>query len=645
MPGRRVLLLILMLAALSGAPAAAQDRDIRIVRLDLQGVEQIDEGDLRDALETRRGGLGWLPWGTPRHFDRRAFEADLQRIEVFYRDRGFPDARVASFDLVLNDTQDEIAVTIRISEGEPVRAMEIEIHGLEGILPARQIRYLRRTLPLQEGRPLDRQLVLASRERVLNALRDEGYPYAHVTVTDEELERRERRVTLAAAPGLRATFGPIEVAGTATLDERVIRRQLTFSEGELFTRQKMCASQRRLFRLELFEFVNVESLEDPEQPVAEVPTRVTVVEGDHQRVTFGLGYGSEEQGRVRLRWSHANILGGARQFGFEGKWSWLDRGIRLDYREPYLFHPHLSLNFESQAWQAAEPVYSVNSLGGRIVLRHQGSEQNVWSVSLINEYQRSVVESEALLDEDGLPRLDIRDDLIALGLDPATGVQEGTVSAVALDVSRTTVDSPLDARSGYAVSGRVEQAGQWLWGSFDYLSYTGEGRHFWAVGRTRAIVLANRLRFGAIRSFGDQETGFLAAGVPFHKRFFLGGASSLRGWGRFEVSPISGSGLVIGGLAMLEGSTEVRFPVRGGISGVAFLDYGNVWLSAWDVSLGDLRYTAGAGLRYRTPIGPIRLDWGYQLNPIEGLTLRIEDGELAGQRRRWRIHVSIGQSF
>jgi outer membrane protein assembly complex protein YaeT len=634
MPGWRVCLLHLAVAMLMCGVAEAQSREIRITRLAFEGVDQIDEGDLRNALETRQGGRAWLPWGERRLFDRRAFEADLQRIEAFYRDRGFPDARVTSFDLSLNDPQDQIAIVIHVSEGEPVRAQAITIDGLDDLLAARQVRHLRRTLPLQEGQPLDRQLVLASRERVVNALRDAGYPYARVSVTDEALAPREVGVRFEADPGIRATFGSIEIVGTSTVDEHIVRRQLTFREGDLFTRQKMRASQRRLFRLELFEFVNVESLEDLEAPVPDVPARVTVVEGDHQRVTFGIGYGSEERARVRLRWEHANLFGGARHLGFEGKWSWLDRGIRLDYREPYFFHPHLSLSLESQAWQAAEPVYSVNSLGGRIVVRHQSTDQNVWSLSLINEYQRSVIDTEALLDEDGLPRLDIRDELIALGLDPRTGFSEGTVSALALDVSRTTVDQPLDARSGYVVSGRLEQAGRWLWGSFNYLSFTGEGRHYWAVGRTRAIVLANRLRFGAIRPLGEAE-----ASVPFHKRFFLGGASSLRGWGRFEVSPTSGFGLVIGGYTMLEGSTEVRFPIRGSISGAVFTDYGNVWPDVWDVSLGDLRYAAGAGIRYRSPVGPVRFDWGYQLNPIPGL-LTTSDTP-----RRWRVHLSIGQAF
>ena len=81
-----------------------------------------------------------------------------------------------------------------------------------------------------------------------------------------------------------------------------------------------------------------------------------------------------------MRWDHLNFLGGARHAGFEGKWSSLDRGVRIEYREPFFLRPHFSLNFDGQAWQAAEPVYSLNSLGGRVTLRHQANSQNFWSV-------------------------------------------------------------------------------------------------------------------------------------------------------------------------------------------------------------------------------------------------------------------------
>lgn len=462
---------------------------------------------------------------------------------------------------------------------------------------------------------------------MVNALRDHGYPYSQVTLLEEEEGPRRRRVRLQATPGTLAHFGQVEIVGVASVNERVIRRQLTFQPGDLFTRSAMRETQRTLYGLELFEFVNVESLEDAGRLSPEVPVRITVAEGKHQKVTMGVGYGTEEQARARIRWDHTNFFGDARHAGVEAKWSSLDRGVRADFREPFFLARHFSLNFDGQAWQAREPVYSLDSLGGRMTLRHQANTQNFWTVSLINEFQRSAVSNEALLD------FTVRDELIALGLDPTDGESRGTLSAVAFDISRNTTGNLLDARSGYAFNAHAEQAGKWLWGSFNYWSVTSEGRHYLTIGQR--LVAANRLRIGTINELSNA-----GGGVPFYKRYFLGGSSSIRGWGRYEVGPISGFGLPIGGRTMLEGSSEVRVPLTAKIGAVAFVDYGNVWSDAFDIDLGSLRYAVGPGLRYLTPIGPIRVDVGYQLNPIDNLRV---NG--APEARRWRLHVSVGQAF
>jgi outer membrane protein assembly complex protein YaeT len=633
----RSLLAILVLGpALFGtalfATGCREDAEIKISSLKFQGVESIDEGQLRNVLQTKKGS--WLPWGRKRYFDRRAFEADLQRIQAYYRDRGFPDARVTSFDVKLNDAQDEVDLSVVISEGEPVRVAEIRFEGFD-VLEGRERGRLRRTLPLQPERPLDRQLAVASREQALNALRDGGYAYADVTMVEENAGPRQSRIVLRAAPGPVTYFGPVEIGGQSSVGEDVISRQLTYEPGERFTRTKMRESQRKLYGLELFEFVNVESLENREQQTTTIPTRVTVAEGKHRKVNFGVGYGTEEQARATVRWDHVNFFGGARHAGIEGKWSSLDRGVRVEYREPYFLRPRLALGFEGRAWNAAEgqttlrdqALYSLNSVGGRAILRYQPSLQTLWSASVINEYQRSRVSAEALLD------FSLRDELIALGLDPRTGQQDGTVGALAFDVQRNTANNILDARRGYFLSGHVEHAGRWLWGDYNYFEALAEGRHYLSI--RRRLVIANRFRAGTIDPVDDLDDN-----VPFQKRYFLGGSVSMRGWGRFELSPLSGFGLPIGGLSMIDASAEVRVPVGRKLGVVGFLDYGNVWNEGWRFDLGDLRSAAGAGLRYLTPIGPARFDFGYQLTPVDGLLVNGEP-----QKRQWRVHFSIGQAF
>ena len=598
-----------------------EEGDIQIHKLDFQGVEQVDKTALANALQTKRGSR--LPWGHKAYFDRRMFEADLERIQAFYRDRGFPDARVASFDVKLNDQQDQVDVVVHISEGMPTLVADVDLTGFD-VLSADEQRSLRESLPLQPKRPLDRQLAVASRERALNALRDHGYPYAEVDISQEGLGDKRVNVAFAATPGALAHFGPIEIDGQKSVEENIIRRQLSYQEGGIFSRREMRESQRKLYRMELFEFANIESKEDKTAQSPDVPTRVTVAEAKHQRLTTGIGYGSEEKARAMLRWDHLNFFGSARHAGVETKWSSLDRGVRLDYTEPFFLTGHYSLNFEGRAWQAVEPVYSLKSLGGRASIRHQANSQSYWTVSLINEFQRSSITNAGLED------FSIRDDLIALGLDPR-GTTRGTMGAIAFDVNRNTTNNLLDANQGYVLSGHVEQAGKWLWGTYNYWEVSGEARQYLRVGRS--FVWANRIHAGTIDALGGETS------VPFFKRYFLGGASSVRGWGRFEVSPLSGFGFPIGGLSMLEGSTEIRKPLFGKLGGVAFFDFGNVSDRSVDVPT-SLLYAVGPGLRYLTPVGPARIDFGYQLNRIPNLMVNGKP-----ETRAWRIHFSIGQAF
>jgi len=598
-----------------------EEGDIQIHKLDFQGVEQVDKTALANALQTKRGSR--LPWGHKAYFDRRMFEADLERIQAFYRDRGFPDARVASFDVKLNDQQDQVDVVVHISEGMPTLVADVDLTGFD-VLSADEQRSLRESLPLQPKRPLDRQLAVASRERALNALRDHGYPYAEVDISQEGLGDKRVNVAFAATPGALAHFGPIEIDGQKSVEENIIRRQLSYQGGGIFSRREMRESQRKLYRMELFQFANIESKEDKTAQSPDVPTRVTVAEAKHQRLTTGIGYGSEEKARAMLRWDHLNFFGSARHAGVETKWSSLDRGVRLDYTEPFFLTGHYSLNFEGRAWQAVEPVYSLKSLGGRASIRHQANSQSYWTVSLINEFQRSSITNAGLED------FSIRDDLIALGLDPR-GTTRGTMGAIAFDVNRNTTNNLLDANQGYVLSGHVEQAGKWLWGTYNYWEVSGEARQYLRVGRS--FVWANRIHAGTIDALGGETS------VPFFKRYFLGGASSVRGWGRFEVSPLSGFGFPIGGLSMLEGSTEIRKPLFGKLGGVAFFDFGNVSDRSVDVPT-SLLYAVGPGLRYLTPVGPARIDFGYQLNRIPNLKVNGKP-----ETRAWRIHFSIGQAF
>jgi outer membrane protein assembly complex protein YaeT len=479
-------------------------------------------------------------------------------------------------------------------------------------------------------------------------LKDSGYPYAAVRMTDAAgSSDRQRVLTLAIESGQLAHHGPLELQGNSSVGDEVIRRQLTFKPGDVYRQSKLLESQRKLYALEVFQFANVQPVREEGTKPADIPTRVTVTEGKHRKVNFSFGYGTEEKGRVEADWRHVNFFGGARTAGVRARYSGLDRGVKLNFNQPYFLSPRYALGLQSQIWHNDEPdFFTLDNIGGRVTITREfgragggvfGSRPaSTLSFTYANEHEEFEIDNDILAD------FSFRDELIALGLDPRDGTGSGQRSSISFDAGLNTTNNVLDARRGYVASVHLEQAGKWLGGTYDYYELTSEGRYYLSLG-TRAVI-AVRARGGSIKAIGNSPDGSgeppEEALVPFHKRYFLGGATNLRGWGRFDVAPLSGFGLPIGGHSFMNFSAEVRVPIWRSLGGVLFVDGGNVWSDPWDFNLNDMRYDVGPGLRYNTPIGPFRADFGYQLNPIDGLKVNGKP-----EARHFRFHFSIGQAF
>jgi outer membrane protein insertion porin family len=624
------LLATVVLIALTAA-SCRETGDVQVTSIKFRGTSAVTPDELKGVLATRESGF--LPWSRKRFFDRPEFDRDVQRIEAFYADRGYPQAKVVGVDVALNDAKDKVAITVEINEGQPTIVENVTFDGFDG-LPADHLERLKARLPIAAGKPRDQRLILASHDMAVAELRDHGFPYGSVRMVEREGSGETRvQLTVAADAGPQAVFGAITVEGDVSVDENVIRRELAFNEGDQYQLSRITETQRRLYNLELFQFANVVP-RLPEDRSPRVPVVVTVAEGKHRRLQLAGGYGSEEKARGRINWRHVNFGGGARTGEVEAKASSLEQGLRGSLTEPFLFQRGLSLRLSGSTWWADEPVYEYRSSGGRIGISKDfsrasiGSERgvrNTLSATLIQEYEDYTIAPTVLNDPT------FRDELIALGLDPETGRGSGTVTAVEFDFERNTAAQPLDPRQGYVVNAHVEKAGQWLRGTFDYTEFAGELRGYVPLGSR--FVWANRARSGTL-------AGPSAALIPFYKRYFVGGSSSIRGWGRYQVSPLTPAGQPIGGRTMMEVSSEARFGIRGKLGAVLFVDGGNVWAGPWEVQLNKLRWAAGPGIRYDTPIGPMRFDLGVQLNPIDGLVL-----EGNPEKRKWRVHFSIGQAF
>jgi translocation and assembly module TamA len=235
------------------------------------------------------------------------------------------------------------------------------------------------------------------------------------------------------------------------------------------------------------------------------------------------------------------------------------------------------------------------------------------------------VKPEALAD------LGSVEQLIAFGLDPITGRGDGTAAGLSLDVGRRELDIATDPTRGSVLTIRLAHVAPWMGGTFRFDEVLVDGRVYVPLGRS--LVAAARVRAGTLASRDPSR-------IPYSERYFLGGATSVRGWGRYQISPTSDTGLPTGGRTLLEGNAELRFRLGGALGAVAFVDAGQVGADSWSVPTSDLRYAVGTGLRYTSLIGVARMDVAYQLNPIPNLRV---GGETL--TRRWRLHFSIGHAF
>ena len=285
-----------------------------------------------------------------------------------------------------------------------------------------------------------------------------------------------------------------------------------------------------------------------------------------------------------------------------------------------LFRSH-QLTYDSQTYggRATLGYHHEARLGeGRPIVRYR------YHATYIHEYLRYGITQAGLEDQSS------RLERIALGLDPVTGRGAGTLAGIELGAERNVVDNLTDPHRGLTLAMQLEHAAPWLLGSYRFDELTGDVRSYVPIGSS---VLATRLHAGSVYA-GSPET------VPFSKLYFLGGATSERGWGRFEISPLDQNGFPVGGRTFAEGSVEMRVPISPKITVVGFLDAGDVKLLSGAFRSLTPRVDIGTGLRYSTAIGVVRVDYGHQLNPIPGLVVNGSP-----ETRHWRIHFSIGQAF
>jgi translocation and assembly module TamA len=619
--------------------ASQQKRQEPIVRdLHLEGNQHVPARQIEKKILTAK--TGWWPLASKQYFDPVSWEADLRRIVRLYVSRGYYQARIAR-ESATPKPPDGVALAVAIDEGEITRVGTFVVTGLDG-LPAADRQAAFAGVGLKVGAPFVESDWEGAKSGLVTRLRARGY--AKVTTEGEALvdvKTHLAAVTIVVHPGARYHFGAIDVktAPDAQVPALFVWEQtrLAIPEGTLYSDGALEEAERRIFGMGVFGSVNV-SVGTADAAAAILPVVVTVHEAPFRTLRLGAGVVIDqihEEARLIGDWTHRNFLGGTRKLTIhaEAGWAFLPNIYAVatnDQSEPSRNGPvaDLGATFE-QPRLGGHPAFrqrssidlsrtlqeTYDNLGGRL------AAGVVWQprarVSVFPAYH---LEVDYL---NGSPINSAATAPLTLGCQTTSGSCVVVLSYLEEVVTWDRRDKPLEPRNGFYASLSLQEGGGPLQGDFGYFRVLPDLRAYVSFLDDNSFTLAARVQVGELWSI----TGESAVVI----RFYGGGANSMRGFSERRLSPlleapIPGTSppapgtnpptetVPIGGNGTFMGSFEARYTLLDNLRVAGFLDVGQVTTGLFGVSdLPGVLWAVGVGLRYLTPIGPVRLDLARRL--------------------------------
>jgi outer membrane protein assembly complex protein YaeT len=591
-------------------PPATGPLTLRSFRI--QGAKTVSQKDLKKELSIQLPSF-WPPWKKAPTFRPVDLDYDVERLKSFYRRQGFAHTQITPEVQYLPGG--EAHVTLVIDEGPWIKVSQVEVEVKD---PNLDLSELENKWPLQSGDRFTEKAYDGLKNLYLNYLPNHGYPRVKVSgrvLLDEE--KNTAAIKLTVQPGPLSYFGAARVKDQDKLETPVqaILEKLTFKEGDVFSLEELFKAQRKLYSMDLFKSV---VLTPEEGPAGEprIPILVQLEEKKKRSLRVGLGYGDEDQLRARLGVRYRNLWGGGRVVDLDSRYSSLGYLVTETFTNPVVWGTSFDFVHQTGARHRDLPGFTDQAYFTQARLEHDLGWDFRYFFGYGLEFSRPFdVPLETLIRLQGTaPEKVYRASFAMFGL--------------RLD----TVDSHIEPTRGGIVTFSNEVAPTFLGSQLQYAQTVVEAKRYQALGDS-GFVLAGRVKFGLIQPM--QST----AQIPIQKRFFSGGANSVRGYKLDYLGPRNASGNPIGGDAVIEASLEGRFPLplpiyNRKIGGVVFMDAGNVYFKARNLDLGQLKYSPGVGLRYLSPIGAIGVDVAFPVNRIN-----------YSQDRPYQVHFTIGYGF
>ena len=574
---------------------------IWIKEIAIEGNSFFSDKKIRKMIKTKeKGFLAWLTSsGTLEMAD---LNVDMAMINAEYQRNGFIDCRVADPEVEYKGKW--IYITVKIEEGHRYTLGKVDVAG--DILDTKEA--LLDWLQVGGDEFVNREKVQNDVVLLTDIYSNEGYARAAV-VPDIRRNKEEgvADVTYRVTKGRLVSFDKIIITGNTVTRDKVIRRQLKIYEQELYRGAKLKESVRNLYRLEYFGDIKVNTLDtaDPDK----VNLSIDVKEKPTGTFTFGMGYSSEDKLFGTTSISKRNLFGRDQSLDLKAQFGGTGNKYSLIFVEPWLFDIPLYSKYELKNWDDEYSTYDKKTVGGGVTVGYPVFDYTRAFVSYT--YENNTIDN------------------IDLGASESIKEMKGTnlLSSMGFSLNYDSRDRRYNAQTtrGFDHTLRVEHAGGPLGGDISYTKYTAESSWFFPVFWKVVGMLHGE--GGYVHENGD---GFL----PDYKKFYLGGINSLRGFEYQDIHLEDEYGYEIGGEKYVQFNAELIVPLFGveGLVVLAFTDAGNVYEGSEHIDPDELRHTYGFGFRWYSPIGPIRFERGYVMDPQEG-----------EERARWEF--TMGTAF
>lgn len=598
---------------------------VKVGKLSFDGNRTFPSKLLKDRLRLKEGA----------EFDDFLFQEDKRQLKVFYLRHGFLEMKLSTRSKFDSKTG-RLDHTFVISEGVQTMTRSVAVKGNKAVTD----KELADVITLKSKEPLNMTAIDLSSYAIANLYANKGYPYAVVdTAIVRDTVAHAAAVTFKIEEGKLVHVGKIEIRylqedssaqpPKPKVRRRIIERELTIHSGDVLSAEKLYDIQQRVYATGLFTNVKFEQI-GREEKRDTVDLILWVEEEKLQYAGFGVGYESPDLGFVSPEWGHDNLFNNGQQLILTTLFAYgfTHRNGAHDYREDptisYAEPKFLSSGFRG----VADAFYRKERLTARI-------RPDPKDTLLAKVHPGPYDSTTALTQTGGEARLErtLKGNLhFIFGYSYTSTYQvqsDSTTSSLLASLSKDARNDIFNPTRGGFASLTSEVAGGILRGGNNFVRTVTEASLF--VTPFSRLTLGGHLKGGAMKSYGRSPT------IPSYEAFLLGGGTSIRGYQ--ENSIFLTGGLLGNSETLLQGNLEARVPLfmfplppYGMISGAGFVDGGNIWSGLATVTWHEVKYGFGTGLRYLTPIGPARVDYGWPA---------LRETKLNGGE----VYVSLGHAF